>query len=98
MSVVVESGVRDGLVSVGDHRSSVEELLDLMRGPAWRADALCREYPKLGWFAKSDRTAQAAKAVCSRCLVREECLGYAMADAGLDGIWGGLTAKERSML
>ena len=73
-------------------------MLDLLRGPAWKADALCREYPKLPWFAKSDRSAKAAKAVCGRCLVRNECLAYALADPNLDGIWGGLTRRERGQL
>ena len=50
MSVVFESEVPDGIVSVGGYRSTVEELLDLLRGPAWQADALCKEYPNLAWF------------------------------------------------
>ena len=98
MSVVCESEMREGIVSVGGYRSTAEELLDLLRGPAWRADALCREYPDVAWFGKADRSAKAAKAVCSECLVRDECLAYAMADATLDGIWGGLTRRERSQL
>ena len=98
MSVVVESEVSGGIVSVGGYRSTVEELLDLLRGPAWQADALCKEYPNLAWFGKSGRSSNAAKAVCSACLVRDECLTYAMADPNLDGIWGGLTHKERNQL
>ena len=96
MSVVWE--VRDGTVEVGDYRSSAEELLDLLRGPAWKADALCREYPKVAWFGQSERSSKAAKAVCGRCLVRSECLAYALADPNIDGIWGGLTRRERSQL
>ena len=96
MSVVWE--VRDGTVEVGDYRSSAEELLDLLRGPAWKADALCREYPKVAWFGQSERSSKAAKAVCARCLVRSECLAYAMADPNLDGTWGGLTRRERAEL
>ncbi len=98
MSAAWESELRDGVVSVGSCRSSADELLDLLKGPAWRADALCREYPDLQWFGKSQRTSKAAKAVCAVCLVRAECLSFAMADPGLDGIWGGLTARERSQL
>ena len=98
MSVVFESEVPDGIVSVGGYRSTVEELLDLPRGPAWQADALCKEYPNLAWFGKSDRSSKATKAVCSACLVRDECLTYAMADPNLDGTWGGLTHKERNQL
>jgi|SRR5882724_7430946 len=98
MSVVCESEMRDGIVSVGGYGSTAEELLDLLRGPAWRADALCREYPDVAWFGKTERSSKAAKAVCSACLVRDECLAYAMADHTLDGIWGGLTRRERGQL
>lgn len=98
MSIVMESGARDGIVAVGDFQTSAEELLDLLRGPAWRADALCKEYPKLAWFGKTDRSAKPAKAVCEQCLVRAECLAYAMADPTLEGIWGGLTRRERGRL
>jgi WhiB family transcriptional regulator, redox-sensing transcriptional regulator len=98
MSGTVNSEVRDGVLSVGNYRSSAEELLDLLQGPAWRGDALCREYPDLAWFGQSHRRARAAAAVCAACLVRAECLSYAMADPGLNGIWGGLTAKERNQL
>lgn len=98
MSLVYESELRDGTVPVGDYRSSAEELLDLLKGPAWKADALCREYPKVAWFGQSERSAKAAKAVCGRCLVRSECLAYALADPHIDGVWGGLTRRERSEL
>lgn len=39
-----------------------------------------------------------ALAVCRGCLVAGECLGYAMADQSLIGIWGGKTAEERAAL
>lgn len=95
MTVVWESEVRGGAVPVGDYRSTADELLDLLRGSAWRADALCREYPKVGWFATSEKGSTAAKAVCAKCLVRCECLAYALDDPTLDGVWGGLTSRER---
>lgn len=98
MSAAWTSEVRDGVLTIGNCRSSADELLDLLRGPAWRADALCREYPDLQWFGQSDRSSKAAKAVCGRCLVRKECLSYALADPGIDGVWGGLTTRERAQL
>lgn len=36
-----------------------------------------------------------AKSVCRRCPVRVECLEYADAVGDFNGIWGGLTARER---
>jgi WhiB family transcriptional regulator, redox-sensing transcriptional regulator len=40
----------------------------------------------------------AAKAVCARCPVQSECLGYALAAGQVHGIWGGLTEEERRLL
>ncbi len=37
----------------------------------------------------------AAKAICARCLVRDECLNFAIENEENYGIWGGLTPKER---
>jgi WhiB family transcriptional regulator, redox-sensing transcriptional regulator len=39
-----------------------------------------------------------AKAVCATCGVRPECLVYAIETHQSHGIWGGLTAPERSEL
>jgi WhiB family transcriptional regulator, redox-sensing transcriptional regulator len=39
-----------------------------------------------------------AKAVCSGCPVRSDCLRYALAAGPLQGVWGGLTEEERRLL
>jgi WhiB family transcriptional regulator, redox-sensing transcriptional regulator len=36
-----------------------------------------------------------AKAICRRCPVKPECRDYAMADPHLEGVWGGMTGRER---
>lgn len=41
---------------------------------------------------------EAAKKVCSRCVVVAECLSYALKNNEEFGIWGGLTEKERQDL
>lgn len=44
-----------------------------------------------------DRSAiDAAKAICAGCEVRGRCLEYAIAGELTVGVWGGLTAQERS--
>lgn len=70
--------------------------VDLTAEP-WRADAACRlpNVPLWIFFpGRADNvTSEAAKEVCARCAVRDECL-----DAHLDervGVWGGTTEKER---
>jgi WhiB family transcriptional regulator, redox-sensing transcriptional regulator len=39
-----------------------------------------------------------AKAICARCLVRQECLAFALATGQVHGVWGGLTEQERHPL
>lgn len=61
--------------------------------------AACREHSELSWVdTESGRSVQSAKAVCVGCLVNEECLGVALADPTLVGIWGGTTSRERNAL
>ena len=39
-----------------------------------------------------------AKKVCAKCIVRDECLAYALKNKEQFGIWGGLTEQERKAL
>jgi WhiB family redox-sensing transcriptional regulator len=62
-------------------------------------DALCTQvdvgdifYPDQGGNPK------AAKKVCRRCLVAQECLEYALAHNERFGVWGGLSERERRSL
>jgi WhiB family redox-sensing transcriptional regulator len=59
---------------------------------------LCLEYPELTWFPERGQSSAPAKAVCGRCLVQRECLGYALADPDLMGVWGGISMRERAQL
>lgn len=38
-----------------------------------------------------------AKAVCAGCVVRSECLEYAIANRETQGIWGGMSPTERRL-
>lgn len=48
-------------------------------------------------FFDGHRVAE-AKAVCATCTVSAQCLSFALANEIKDGVWGGLTAKERKAL
>lgn len=39
-----------------------------------------------------------AKSICRGCPVREKCLSWAIDHGEMDGVWGGLSAKERAKL
>lgn len=87
-----------------DARSTTADELfdDLRRRPAWHADAACREHPEIDWFptrgAEAFRMLRAARQVCAGCLVRDECLDFALADPTIVGVWAGTTALERKKM
>jgi WhiB family redox-sensing transcriptional regulator len=39
-----------------------------------------------------------AKAICTRCPVRQECLQFALATHQVHGVWGGTSEEERQVL
>jgi len=45
----------------------------------------------------ADQTAE-AKAVCMKCVVRQDCLEWAMTTGQDSGVWGGLSEDERRAL
>lgn len=72
----------------------------------WRLQAACRGIDPELFFSsdeivnrqeRTEREAE-AKAVCTRCVVRDPCLSYAVAAGERYGIWGGLTSQERRAL
>lgn len=71
-------------------------LEELLKRPAWMADAACAEHPELQFVSGRGQSTEPLKAVCRGCLVRRECLDYALGDDGLQGVWGGTSTKERS--
>lgn len=70
---------------------------------SWRADALCRDTdPELffpvGTTGMALLAIDKAKQVCDECLVRVECLDFALATNQDSGIWGGLSEEERRVI
>jgi WhiB family transcriptional regulator, redox-sensing transcriptional regulator len=60
--------------------------------PGWQKRAACHGLgPDLFFSDDSD----GARAICSTCSVRIDCLGVALADKNLQGTWAGTTQPER---
>jgi WhiB family redox-sensing transcriptional regulator len=57
--------------------------------------AQCRGEDPALFFPALGANAAKARALCSICPVRLECLAYALADVDTGGIWGGTTQQER---
>jgi WhiB family redox-sensing transcriptional regulator len=65
--------------------------------PAWHADAACRGIGPELFYAENDRLkAKEAKALCATCPVRIECRDWGVEKIEHFGIWGGMTARQRS--
>lgn len=64
----------------------------------WMKQAACSGAPEHFFFPGSGGTYDKGKAICAGCPVREECLEFAIETPCEDGLYGGLTYKERQAL
>lgn len=91
---------------MAERTSSLARLFAVEAENDWRPRAACRGLDPDTFFVSDDvenraerrEREAAAKAVCARCPVVEECLAYALAAGERYGIWGGLNADERRAL
>ena len=67
-------------------------------GPAeatWQDEANCLGVDPDLFFPERGASTREAKEVCRGCVVREQCLEYALAHGEKFGIWGGMSERER---
>ncbi len=70
----------------------------------WRHEAACRDERDPDLFFPIGATGPAllqiaeAKAVCRRCPVIADCLGWALESGQDAGVWGGMSENERRAL
>ncbi|MGY4923644.1 WhiB family transcriptional regulator [Streptomyces sp. 900105755] len=67
---------------------------------SWRERAACQDvdpdlFFPIGTAGLTLVQIDEAKAVCTRCPVRERCLQWALDVGQVEGIWGGTTESER---
>jgi WhiB family redox-sensing transcriptional regulator len=70
----------------------------LLTPEPWTQDALCAQTDPDAWFPEPGEGGRAAKKICNRCPVRNECLEYALRTNQQAGIWGGVGEHERQRL
>ncbi|MBK3640951.1 MULTISPECIES: WhiB family transcriptional regulator [Streptomyces] len=63
----------------------------------WSEQGLCRTADPDALFVEGSAQNR-AKALCSGCVVRTECLAYALDQRIEFGVWGGMTERERRAL
>ena len=81
----------------GSHLSAerfLSELADTAQR-TWQRRANCMGVDPDLFFPERGASTREAKEVCRGCVVREECLEYALANGEKFGIWGGLSERER---
>ena len=67
--------------------------------PAWQQQAECLHHAgQVDFFPARGESVRDAKAVCTICPVKSECLEFAMRLKVVHGVWGGLSERERRSL
>ena len=66
--------------------------------PVWQAAANCRGLDPDLFYPEQGVSTREAEAVCAGCVVREDCLEYALANGERFGVWGGTSAKRRLLV
>lgn len=64
-------------------------------GADWQDYGNCLGVDPDLFFPERGASTREAKAVCRACVVREDCLEYALQNGEKFGIWGGMSERER---
>lgn len=75
-----------------------ETPVSLSQERGWQDQANCLGVDPDLFFPERGASTREAKEVCRGCIVRGECLEYALANGEKFGIWGGLSERERRRL
>ena len=86
--------------ATGGKESTVEivELMSGMEDRGWQARANCMGVDPDLFFPERGASTREAKEVCRGCVVRDDCLEYALDNGEKFGIWGGMSERERRRL
>ena len=80
---------------------NVSEFVQIVQGAPgeatdrWQERSNCLGVDPDLFFPERGASTREAKEVCRGCVVREDCLEYALANGEKFGIWGGLSERER---
>ena len=61
----------------------------------WRVRGECADRNPDMWFSTAGKNVREAKRLCRMCVVRRECLAFAVESAIPHGVWGGMSETER---
>ena len=66
--------------------------------PGWQDYANCLGVDPDLFFPERGASTREAKEVCRGCVVRDDCLEFALVNGEKFGIWGGMSERERRRL
>ncbi len=75
--------------------SSTESVFGVAPAENWQDLANCLGVDPDLFFPERGASTREAKEVCRGCVVRGDCLEYALANGEKFGIWGGMSERER---
>lgn len=64
----------------------------------WVKQANCLDEDTEVFYPHTGRDFVARLAICETCIVKLDCLGYALKQKDVNGIWGGTSGNERRIL
>lgn len=64
----------------------------------WQRDAACAGTDAEIFFPDKGESTKDGKRICGRCIVRADCLEFALDLRERFGVWGGLSERERRRL
>src|SRR5512138_99613 len=76
-----------GATSMQDHTDT--------QARSWQDEANCLGVDPDLFFPERGASTREAKEVCRGCVVRAQCLEYALENSEKFGIWGGMSERER---
>ncbi|HEU4691604.1 MAG TPA: WhiB family transcriptional regulator [Vicinamibacterales bacterium] len=85
-----QAGTRQGVPHMHDDTTQPAVLAE-----NWQDDANCLGVDPDLFFPERGASTREAKEVCRGCVVREQCLEFALQNGEKFGIWGGLSERER---
>ena len=74
---------------------ALQALFDTGLDRSWQRRANCMGVDPELFFPERGASTREAKEVCRGCVVRVECLEFAIANSEKFGIWGGMSERER---
>lgn len=65
---------------------------------AWMNLGACKGVDPALFFPERGEATEPAKEVCARCPVKLTCLQFSLDSDEQDGVWGGMSGRERRLL